>query len=144
MERDESSWFIYTEDVVFSSKQLLLAAGAAESPVPIPGWTLLGVMSVGAAQVITKVHRVKPGDRGIIIGVNVLSAAIAMELHLAGIDIAAMALPPLHRITTKHARPKEIVEALLHSSYLAPSKLLQIGSKFMTNPLMRSLGSPFT
>ncbi|MGX4668406.1 hypothetical protein JNUCC74_04230 [Cerasibacillus sp. JNUCC 74] len=100
-------------------------------------------MSVGAAQVMTNVHRVKPGDRGIIIGVNVLSAAIAMELHLAGIDIAAMALPPLHRITTKHARPKEIVEALLHASYLAPSKLLRIGSKFMTNPLMRQLRITF-
>ncbi|MBU5266743.1 NAD(P)/FAD-dependent oxidoreductase [Virgibacillus proomii] len=143
MERHESSWFIYTEDVVFSSKQLLLATGAAESPLPIPGWTLPGVMSVGAAQVMTNVHRVKPGDRGIIIGVNVLSAAIAMELHLAGIDIAAMALPPLNRITTKHARPKEVVEALLHASYLAPSRLLRIGSKFMTNPFMRQLGITF-
>ena len=51
-------------------------------------------MSVGAAQVMTNVHRVKPGDKGMVIGVNVLSAAIAMELQLAGIDVVAMALPP--------------------------------------------------
>lgn len=33
---------------------LLLATGAQERPVPIPGWTLPGVMTVGAAQIMMK------------------------------------------------------------------------------------------
>ncbi|KNE22067.1 NAD(P)/FAD-dependent oxidoreductase [Virgibacillus pantothenticus] len=143
IERQDSSWTIYTENIVYTSKQLLLATGAAESPVPLPGWTLPGVMSVGAAQVMTNVHRVKPGDKGMVIGVNVLSAAIAMELQLAGIDVVAMALPPLNQLTHQHSRPKEVMEALLHVSHLAPSKLLRIGSKFMTNHFMRQLSIRF-
>src|SRR5699024_713366 len=94
IEKDKS-WFVYTEKETFVSEKLLLATGASESPAPVPGWTLPGVMSVGAAQVMTNVHRVKPGNKGIIIGVNVLSAAIAMELNLAGIDVAALTLPKM-------------------------------------------------
>lgn len=33
---------------------LLLAPGATERPMPIPGWTLPGVMGVGAAQILMK------------------------------------------------------------------------------------------
>ncbi len=33
---------------------LLLAIGAQERPVPFPGWTLPGVMTVGAAQILLK------------------------------------------------------------------------------------------
>lgn len=33
---------------------LLLATGAQERPAPFPGWTLPGVMTVGAAQIVMK------------------------------------------------------------------------------------------
>ena len=39
-------------------------------------------MSIGAAQVMTNVHRVQVG-KGIIIGANILSFAILSELQLA-------------------------------------------------------------
>src|SRR5699024_6357386 len=80
IENSNDLWSVYAENGTFQTKRLLLATGATESPIAVPGWTLPGVMSVGAAQVMTNVNRVKPGNRGIIIGVNVLSAAIAMEL----------------------------------------------------------------
>lgn len=92
-------WSVYTEEETFSTKHLLIATGAAEAPVPVPGWTLPGVMSVGAAQVITNVHRVKPGNRGVIIGINVLSAAIAMELKLAGVEVISLSLPGKNSMT---------------------------------------------
>src|SRR4051812_23349733 len=34
-----------------AARRVLLATGAIERPVPIPGWTLPGVMSAGAAQI---------------------------------------------------------------------------------------------
>lgn len=34
------------------ARRILLATGAIERPVPIPGWTLPGVMTVGAAQLL--------------------------------------------------------------------------------------------
>src|SRR4051794_33050141 len=33
------------------ARRILLATGAIERPVPMPGWTLPGVMTVGAAQI---------------------------------------------------------------------------------------------
>ncbi|HWT80038.1 MAG TPA: FAD-dependent oxidoreductase, partial [Candidatus Methylomirabilis sp.] len=42
---------------------LILAAGAYERPVPIPGWTLPGVYTAGATQVLVKTQGVLPGQR---------------------------------------------------------------------------------
>src|SRR5690625_2071057 len=86
MEKHNGQWHIYTDKGKFTAKNVLLATGAAETPFAIPGWTLPGVMSVGAAQVMTNVHRVKPGNKGNNVGVKVLSSAIAMELQIAGIE----------------------------------------------------------
>lgn len=143
IEQVDNQWVVYTENETLSTNHLLLATGAAESPVPIPGWTLPGVMSIGAAQIMANVHRVKPGERGVIIGVNVLSSAIAMELTLAGIDVAAMALPKMNEITNQQANPKKVINSLLHVSHMAPSPLVKIGSKFMKNDVMKALGATF-
>ncbi|MGC2412479.1 MAG: FAD-dependent oxidoreductase, partial [Stellaceae bacterium] len=35
-----------------AARHILIAAGAIERAVPIPGWTLPGVMTVGAAQIL--------------------------------------------------------------------------------------------
>ena len=143
LEKIEQEWVIHTSKGVFRSNQLLLATGAAESPFAIPGWTLPGVMSVGAAQVMTNVHRVKPGKRGVIIGVNVLSSAIAMELQIAGVQVAAIALPATNLVTKDSGKPLEVMNSLLHVSHMAPSPLVKLGSKFMKNVFMKKLGITF-
>lgn len=143
IEKVGDAWLVYTEKKTFRTAKLLLATGAAESPVPVPGWTLPGVMSVGAAQVMTNVHRVKPGKRGIIIGVNVLSAAIAMELQLAGVEVAALTLPKNSQVAGDSAHPKKVMESLLHVAHMAPSKFVKLGSKFMKNDVLKNLGVTF-
>ena len=40
-----------TRTFCMQAKRVLIAVGAMERPVPIPGWTLPGVMTVGAAQI---------------------------------------------------------------------------------------------
>src|SRR5690554_3067741 len=126
----EESFVVHTKEKYYSAKNVVIATGAAESPAPIPGWTLPGVMSIGAAQVMTNVHRVKVGEKGVIVGVNVLSAAIARELQLAGIDIKAMALPIQHAVSEDGGNPRVVMDNLSRIAHLAPSKFIQLGSKF--------------
>ncbi len=40
-----------------TARRVLIAAGAMERPVPIAGWTLPGVMTVGAAQILYKTSK---------------------------------------------------------------------------------------
>lgn len=143
VENSNNLWTVYTDQCTYQTKKLLLATGAAESPIAVPGWTLPGVMSVGAAQVMTNVHRVKPGNRGIIIGVNVLSAAIAMELKMADIEVAALTLPEKNMITKGAGDPQEVIKSLLHVSHMAPSMLVRYGSKLMKNNFMQNMGVKF-
>lgn len=143
IEKMDDKWIIYTNVKTYDTEHLLLATGAAESPVPVPGWTLPGVMSVGAAQVMTNVHRVQPGDKGVIIGVNVLSAAIAMELQMAGCEVASMTLPKQNQLTKDAAKPKEVMNSLLHVSHMAPSAIMRWGSSLMKNDFMKQLGLTF-
>ncbi|PIC79757.1 sarcosine oxidase subunit alpha [Sporosarcina sp. P18a] len=139
----DAIWSVHTDVDIYETTHLLLATGAAENPLPIKGWTLPGVMSVGAAQVMTNVHRVKPGDRGVIIGVNVLSSAIAMELKMADIDIACITLPVSNTVNEKFGQPLEVMNSLLHVSHMAPSAFIKMGSKLMKNDFFKQLGITF-
>jgi len=143
IEKLEEGFIVHTNEKDFQTKQLLIATGAAESSVPIPGWTLPGVMSIGAAQVMTNVHRVKVGKKGIVVGVNVLSAAIARELQLAGIDLHSMALPARNPVTADQSHPKKVMEGLVRIAHLAPSLFIRFGSKFAKTDWIRQLAVQF-
>jgi sarcosine oxidase subunit alpha len=129
----DNGWCVFTTNRVIESKCLLLATGASETPIPIPGWTLPGVMSIGAAQVMGNVHRVKPGENGIIIGVNVLSVAIARELQLCGVSINSILLPQSSLVSGDASNPEKTMESLLRLTHLAPSPLIRFGGKWV-NP----------
>ncbi|MBT2734074.1 NAD(P)/FAD-dependent oxidoreductase [Bacillus sp. ISL-7] len=131
----DNGWCVYTTDKAIESKCLLLATGASETPIPIPGWTLPGVMSIGAAQVMGNVHRVKPGEKGVIIGVNVLSVAIARELQLCGVHIESILLPHPSLLSGDAANPEKMMESLLRLSHLAPSPLIRFGGKWVSPKL---------
>jgi NADPH-dependent 2,4-dienoyl-CoA reductase/sulfur reductase-like enzyme len=49
-----------TKASCISARRVLIANGAMERPVPIPGWTLPGVMTVGAAQILYKTSKRVP------------------------------------------------------------------------------------
>ncbi|MFS1512870.1 NAD(P)/FAD-dependent oxidoreductase [Chengkuizengella sp. SCS-71B] len=137
------SWKVYTTIGDFQTKALLLATGAAEIPIPIPGWTLPGVMSIGAAQVMTNVHRVKVGNRGIIVGINILSSAISRELQLAGIEVSSMYLPGINIANGDHGNPLITMRSMLKAASLAPSKFIRFGSKLMKYEFLHSLALKF-
>ena len=49
-------------------RKILIATGAQERPSPFPGWTLPGVMTVGAAQILLKSAAMLPADDSIVAG----------------------------------------------------------------------------
>ncbi|MCG5254815.1 NAD(P)/FAD-dependent oxidoreductase [Brevibacillus agri] len=137
--RCEDRWRIATTEGEWEAPLLLIATGASETAVPVPGWTLPGVMSIGAAQVMTNVQRVRVGKKGVVIGVNILSVAIARELQLAGVHVEQMILPPQSAVSGNAGHPHEIMRSLLRVAHLAPSPLIRWGSKLMGSAWMQRL-----
>ena len=78
-------------DWVFRPRRLVLATGAHERPVPIPGWTLPGVMTTGAAQTLLRSSQVAPGERVVLSGNGPLNMQVAAELVRAGVEVVALA-----------------------------------------------------
>lgn len=140
IERSEQGWRVSTTQDIIEAPKLLLATGAAETAVPIPGWTLPGVMSIGAAQVMTNVQRVRVGQHGVVIGVNILSVAITRELQLAGIHVDRMILPAMNAVTKAAGNPAQVMQSMLRVAHLAPSAFIRLGSKLMKSPLLQSIG----
>jgi NADPH-dependent 2,4-dienoyl-CoA reductase/sulfur reductase-like enzyme len=65
-------------------RRILLATGALERPVPIPGWTLPGVMTAGAAQILLKSAGLVPEGRVVLAGQGPLLYLVAAQLTRAG------------------------------------------------------------
>lgn len=67
---------------------VLLATGAQERPVPFPGWTLPGVMTVGAGQILLKSSGQIPTQPVLIAGCGPLPLLYATQLLALGGRIA--------------------------------------------------------
>jgi D-hydroxyproline dehydrogenase subunit alpha len=59
---------------------LLLATGARERWLPFKGWTLPGVMSLGAAQILMKSSGILPARHTLIAGTSPLQTVLALEI----------------------------------------------------------------
>jgi NADPH-dependent 2,4-dienoyl-CoA reductase/sulfur reductase-like enzyme len=66
------------------ARRVLLATGAIERPVPIPGWTLPGVMTAGAARILLKTSDLVPEGRTVLAGQGPLLYSLAAQLARAG------------------------------------------------------------
>ncbi|HEV7256632.1 MAG TPA: NAD(P)/FAD-dependent oxidoreductase [Bosea sp. (in: a-proteobacteria)] len=67
---------------------IILATGAQERPVPFPGWTLPGVLTVGAAQILLKTADSVPSSPVWIAGCGPLPLLYMTQLLAAGGKIA--------------------------------------------------------
>jgi thioredoxin reductase len=68
----------------------IVATGAYERGWPVPGWTLPGVMTTGAAQTLWRTARRTPGRRVLIAGNGPLNLQLAAELIEAGSEVIAV------------------------------------------------------
>jgi len=73
-----------------SFKNLLVATGAYDRPVPFPGWTLPGVFTAGGAQRLVKTERVLPGEKFLLAGTGPLQLVLAHQILNAGGKIEAI------------------------------------------------------
>jgi NADPH-dependent 2,4-dienoyl-CoA reductase/sulfur reductase-like enzyme len=70
--------------------QVILCTGAMERPFPIPGWTLPGVMTAGAAQILLKSAGVAPSGPIVLAGCGPLLYLLAWQYLRAGVRMAAI------------------------------------------------------
>src|SRR5471032_1550791 len=75
---------------LFRPKRLVLATGAYEQAMPVIGWTLPGVMTVGGLQTLARSYRVAPGQRIVIAGNGPLCLQTAAELIDGGANVVAV------------------------------------------------------
>jgi NADPH-dependent 2,4-dienoyl-CoA reductase/sulfur reductase-like enzyme len=73
---------------VVHANQVVLALGAQERPAPFPGWTLPGVLTVGAAQTLLKTSRQVPSEPVWVAGSGPLPLLYMAQLLRAGGKIA--------------------------------------------------------
>jgi NADPH-dependent 2,4-dienoyl-CoA reductase/sulfur reductase-like enzyme len=74
----------------WQAARVVLATGAMERPVPIPGWTLPGVMTAGAAQILLKAEQAVPRGGVVLAGCGPLLYLLGWQYLRAGVTIAAV------------------------------------------------------
>jgi NADPH-dependent 2,4-dienoyl-CoA reductase/sulfur reductase-like enzyme len=72
------------------ARRVVIATGALERPFPVPGWTLPGVMTVGAAQTLLKASGLLPTGRVVLVGSGPLLWLYANQLLKAGGKVFAI------------------------------------------------------
>ncbi|MDH6591450.1 glycine/D-amino acid oxidase-like deaminating enzyme [Variovorax sp. TBS-050B] len=117
---------------VIGCRQLVIAPGAYERPVPFPGWTLPGVMTTGAGQTLARAYRVAPGRQIVVAGNGPLNLQLAAELLAGGAEVVAV-LESAARPSPRHWRE------LLAAARTAPD-LLRDGWRYLRQ--LRAHGVP--
>ncbi|WP_414897927.1 FAD/NAD(P)-binding oxidoreductase [Rhodovulum sp. YEN HP10] len=82
----------YRQDAVartLRARRVLLATGGHERPMPVPGWTLSGVLTVGAGQILLKEAGLLP-RRAVLLGTGPLLYLFAVQMLHAGVTPTAL------------------------------------------------------
>ena len=74
----------------FQAQRIILATGALERPFPIPGWTLPGVLTAGAAQILLKSAGEVPAQPPVLVGCGPLLYLLGWQYTRAGVPIRAL------------------------------------------------------
>lgn len=101
---------------LLKARRVILATGALERPFPFPGWTLPGVMTVGAAQTLMKASGLVPDGGTAIAGMGPLLWLYAAQVLRAG------------------GRIEAILDTTPRSNYVAAARYLP---EFLLSPLWR-------
>lgn len=81
-EQDGASWLL-------RCRRIVLAPGAYDRSLPFPGWTLPGVTTAGALQVMVRGFGVAPGRRALVAGSGPLLLPTVASLLAAGVQVVA-------------------------------------------------------
>ncbi|MPZ42234.1 MAG: FAD-binding protein [Betaproteobacteria bacterium] len=87
------------------ARRILIATGAMERPMPLAGWTLPGVMTAGAAQILLKTVGAVPQGRVVLVGCGPLLLLFAWQLLQANVRVSALvdtSTPGARRRAARH------------------------------------------
>jgi NADPH-dependent 2,4-dienoyl-CoA reductase/sulfur reductase-like enzyme len=101
-----------------STRRLIVATGTYERPIPFPGWTLPGVMTLGAAQIALKTANLAPQAPFVLAGQGPLLLLLEAQLRAAGIrpEVTLDLSDPRQRLSALLRAPSA---ALFGTDYLA-------------------------
>ena len=86
-------WIALVDDTHLTklrAKSMIVAAGCFEQPAVFQNNDLPGVMLGSAAQRLIHLYAVKPFDRAVVLAANSDGYRVALDLHEAGVDVAAV------------------------------------------------------
>jgi len=72
------------------ARHIIVATGAQERPFPIPGWTLPGVLTAGAAQILLKTSAMAPRGKVVLAGLGPLLLLVAAQLYRVGAAVSCV------------------------------------------------------
>ncbi|MBB4660580.1 FAD-dependent oxidoreductase [Conexibacter arvalis] len=129
----EPGWSVYLRGDgaaprVCHARALVVATGAGELAAPLPGWTLPGAITPGAAQVLVNVHGVLPGRRALIAGTDALGLEAAQLLEVVGASVVGV--HPVAGVDGAAEPPAAALRRLVGTvGAAAPSPLLRAGGR---------------
>lgn len=125
------------ESSVVVGRNTIIATGALERPMPIPGWTLPGVATCGGGQVLMKSADMVPDGRIFLAGGGPLLYLYAAQLARAGVKVAAV-LETTSRANYRRAA-RHVGAALAGRAYLAKGLALMREVKRAGVPIVKGV-----
>lgn len=129
-------------------RSAIVATGAFDRGWPVPGWTLPGVMTTGAAQSLWRTARRLPGERVLIAGNGPLNLQLAAELTAGRADVVAVVeaapRPSVRRVkeiaTMLATAPSLVAEGVRYSAQCWRAGVRVINDSVLTSVAARSDG----
>lgn len=104
---------------------LILSTGATDRVLPVPGWTLPGVFTLGGSQVALKAQGCAIGSRVVFAGSGPLLYLVAWQYMKAGVEVAAVldAAPATAKLNLIKALPLDAGIVLRGMRFVADLRL---------------------
>lgn len=104
---------------------LILATGASDRVLPIPGWTTPGVFTLGGAQIALKAQGAAIGQRVVFLGSGPLLYLVAWQYMKAGVSVAGVldCAPFSAKLALLRALPHQPRAIFLGLKYVAELRL---------------------
>jgi NADPH-dependent 2,4-dienoyl-CoA reductase/sulfur reductase-like enzyme len=119
-----------------TARRVILATGSVERSFPFPGWTLPGVMTAGAGQMLLKRSAMVPNDGVVLAGTGPLLLLVAVQYLRAGVNIASLIdMTPSGALTRAMAH---LPGALRVPSYLAKGMEMLLALRRARVPVIRN------
>ena len=108
---------------------LVIATGAMDRILPLPGWTLPGVYTLGGAQIALKYQGCTIGRRTVFVGTGPLLYLVAYQYAKAGAEIGAVldtspAATKRRALTALASNPGTLAKGIYYRAWLAAHRIV--------------------